>query len=82
MFKKGTQQQAVWDFMSKLEVGDMEEFTVVDPSRGIVMTNASARATICSVSRVAGVKFRTFTAPTKMEGRPKDALGLWVVRIK
>lgn len=82
MFKKGTQRQAVWDFMSKLEVGDMEEFTVVDPSRGIVMTDASARATICAVSKAAGVKVRAFSAPTKMEGRPKDAWGLWVVRIK
>jgi|AntDeeMinimDraft_6_1070357.scaffolds.fasta_scaffold53098_1 hypothetical protein len=71
MFRPGTSVQAVYDFLSTLEVGQKKVFDVKDAARPhMTLFDSSARPAISQIARITGKKFKTNVGPN-VDGFPR-----------
>lgn len=71
MFRQGTNQQCVFEWLSSFEIGEERKFDVKDRLRSEGPINdVVARVYISAQSKMMGARFKTKTKPD-IEGRPR-----------
>lgn len=71
MFREGTNQKAVYDWLASFENGESRPFDVADRVRpGNTINDVMARAYISAQSKMMGMRFKTKTKPDE-DGRPR-----------
>ena len=77
MFREGTNQKAVYDFLRRIDKGEEVLFDVQDVlRRGQIINDVMARVYISAQSKMIGARFKTKCKPTT------DGQRLFVTRVE